>query len=1116
MNANNENITSRRRFFLAGGALLGSGIASRAFGAEADQREQMAVLNNQRPDVPYELGDANNTLYTACLQCNTGCGIKCKTQDGVVTKIDGNPYNPWTLLPHLAYATHIDDANPVDGAICPKGQSGLQSAYDPYRIRKVLKRAGKRGENKWISIPFDQAVKEICDGGTLFSNVAGEENRQVTGMRELLAIQDAKLGKAMAADVNKIWAEKDKAKKQALVEQFKQTHAAHLDKLIDPDHPDLGPKNNQIVLSWGRLKGGRSDFYKRFATALGTVNAHGHTTVCQGSLYFTCKAISEQYVGGKFSGGSKFYWQADLENSKFVLFVGANLFEANYGPPNRAVRLTENLAQKRTKIAVVDPRFSKLASKAWKWLPLKPGSDAALAMGIIRWMIENDRYDKTFLSAANKAAANAAGESSWCNASWLVAMKDGMPGKFVRAADVMIDGKPLTQAEERDLATGKAIIPVIPQSATPTPSAQNGTGTPAPAPVPAATQPAGDTYTEKFMVVMVDGQPTAVDPNNANNAVVGDLLVDAKLPDGTAVKSGLQILLDAAREQTIAEWSEIAGVKEADVVAVADELSSYGKAASVDIHRGPAQHTNGFYNVLAWMSINMLLGNYDHKGGMIKASTYDTMGKGKLFDLKAHPGKATPFGISSIRHGVDYEKTTLFEGYPAKRNWYPLASDTYQEIIPSIGQAYPYPVKVLFMYMGAPTYSLPAGQTNIEVLRDVEKLPLFIANDILIGSTSMYADYIFPDTSFLERWEFQGSHPNIPNKVQPIRQPVMAPIPEECTVYGQQTPISFEAMMLGIAEQLKLPGFGENGLGDGIAFNHPDDLYIRCVANLAFGEKPDGSQNVPDADAREMEVFRQSRRHLPPSVFDENRWKAIVGEKMWPKVAYVLNRGGRFEDHAKGYKDEMVGHPYAALLNMYQEKTAGTIHAGTGKPNPGYACYLPIRDFAGNEPDQFRNGHGLALITHRTISQCKSRTITNPWLTPLMPDNGILVHPSDLSKLGLENGQMVKIVSATNTSGEWDIGPNNRKAMAGKVVATQTIRPGVISFALGFGHWATGSNDVTIDGQLIKGEARRAAGVHANAAMWIDPTLKNTCMVDTVGGSVSFYDTHVKLVPMSA
>lgn len=1056
--------SNTRRQFLAGGALLGSGLLRPlASLAEASSAGSPAVLDNGRPDAEYTLAKPENVIMSACLQCNTGCGIKCKIQDGVVTKIDGNPYNPWTLLPHLPSATHPEDAAPVDGSICPKGQSGLQTAYDPYRLRKVLKRAGKRGENKWVTIPFAQAIKEICDGGKLFASVPGEENREVEGIRSLVKLTDAKVAAAMSADIKAIWAEKDKAKKAELVEKFKSTHAAHLDALIDPNHPDLGPKNNQIVLSWGRVKGGRGDLYKRFAQSLGSTNAHGHTTVCQGSLYFTCKAISEQYdmATGKFAGGQKFYWQADIENSRFILFVGANLFEANYGPPNRTVRLTTNLVNKFTQIAVADPRFSKLASKAWKWLPLKPGIDIPLAMAMIRWFFDNDAYNKTFLAAANKAAATLVKETSWTNATWLVVVKDGVPGKHLRAKDIG-----LSEGNE--------------------------------------------------LVAMVAGVPTAFDPNSVDKPVTADLLVDTTLPDGTRVKSSLQLLRESSMQHSIDEWCAMAECKPADVIAVARELARWGNAAAVDIHRGPAQHTNGFYAVLAWMSLNMLLGNYDHKGGMIVAATYDTMGKGEKYNLKVHPGAIKPFGISSIRHDIDYEKTTLFAGYPAKRNWYPLASDMYQEVIPSIGDAYPYPVKILFQYMAAPTYALPAGHTNINVLRDTEKLPLFISNDIIVGSSSMYADYIFPDLSFLERWEFQGSHPNIPAKVQPVRQPVIAPLTEDCEVFGQRMPLSFESMVLGIAEYLKLPGFGDNGLGDGVPLKHPDDYYLRMVGNLAFGEKPDGSQQVADADDREIELFLNARRHLPKTVFDPDRWKAIVGETMWPKVVAVLNRGGRFQDHDKCYKGNMVANPYGKQLNLYQEKTAGTIHSGTGKPHAGLAVAVPVQDFLGQSTDTLRDEKSLAMITHRTISQCKSRTITNAWLTPLMPDNGILINPADARKLGLRDGQMVRVTSATNRDGNWPINATTKKGMIGKLVFTQTMRPGVVSFALGFGHWATGAEDITIDGNVIKGEPRRAKGIHANAAMWTDSHVKNTCMFDPVGGSVSFYDTSVRLEPVQS
>jgi len=723
---------SNRREFLAQGALLGGGLLAAAMEPTVTHAANALDRALARQDAPYELANPENLIYSSCLQCNTGCGIKCKLQAGVLSKIDGNPYSPWTLLPHLPQATPVGAAALVDAGICPKGQAGIQTVYDPYRIRKVLKRAGARGSNQWVTIAFEQAIKEIVEGGRLFAHLPGEENRQVPGLREIMALTDSAAAKAMANDVKTLW------DKTITVKDFRNKHTAHLDKLIDPDHPDLGPKNNQFVIAWGRLKGGRNDFIKRFASGFGTINTHGHTTVCQGSLYFTCKGMSEQYDAGSFSGGKKFYWQADTENSRFILFVGANLFEANYGPPNRSVRLTDNLVQGRTRIAVVDPRFSKLASKAWKYLPIKPGEDTALAMAMLRWMIESGRYDARFLENANKAAATADNEPSWCNATWLVELdKDGHPGAFARAAD-----HGLATAETRKTKDGKE-------------------------------------YQEKLLLVMRRGTPVAFDPNDTKTPVEGDLFVDAALPDGTRAKSALQLLREKAFERSMRQWCSQAGLKVADVASVALELTSHGKAAAVDIHRGVSQHTNGFHAVLAWMSVNVLLGNFDHKGGMIAASTfgYDAS-KGGPFPLGTTPGSVPTFGVSIIRHEVPYEKTTLFAGYPARRPWYPLASDVYEEIVPSIGDGYPYPVKALFLYMGTPVYALPAGHTNAEILCDTDRLPLFFVSDIVVGTTSMYADYIFPDLSYLERWEMQGSHPNVAQKVQPIRQPAVAPIPE--------------------------------------------------------------------------------------------------------------------------------------------------------------------------------------------------------------------------------------------------------------------------------------------------------------------------------------------------
>jgi tetrathionate reductase subunit A len=1038
----------------------------------------------------YPLADPANHVFTRCLQCNTGCGIKVKLLDGIAAKIDGSPFHPMNMYPHIPYDTPVSQLGTVEGAICPKGQAGLQTAYDPYRLVSVLKRkpGTKRGENQWVTISFDDAIDEVIEGGDLFGE--GE----VPGLRESYALTDPDLAADMTSAIKAIQAEKDPEAKQALVEEFKTTFADHLDIMIDPDHPDFGPRNNQFTFAWGRLKDGRKDLVSRFMAGYGSTNAHGHTTVCQGSLYFTGKALSEQYVDGKWTGGSKFYWQGDVGNSRFVIFVGSSPFEGNYGPPLRSPRITEGIVDQRLKFAVVDPRFSKTAAKAWKWVPGKPGSEGALALGMIQWIIDNERYNRGYLRVANEAAATADGELTWTESTWLVKLgEDGTPGELLRASEIG-----LREPEERPLSTDPE-----------------------------------KTWTFDYFVAMVDGKPVAVDPYEQDeaNAVRGDLFVDAVEIEGITVKSAMQIISESAHEYSLDEWAEICGISAKDIEDLAFEFTNYGRQAVADIHRGVSQHTNGFYNVLAWYTLNAMIGNVDHAGGLIKASSYkaDGSAKGQPFATKKLDGAITPFGTSLIRHNEKYENSTLFprDGYPAKRNWYPLASDIYQEIVPSIGDAYPYSIKALMFYMGSPIYALPAGHTNIAILADPEKLPLFVAVDAFIGETSMYADYIFPDTTYLERWELQGSHASVPVKIQPVRNPAIDPLVPDVTVFGNETPMSIEAVLMAIAERLELPGFGEGGFGEAGDFTHPDDLYLRMMANLAFGEKEDGSGTLPDADDAEMEIFTRARRHIRSSVFDAERWQEITGD-YWPKVVYMLNRGGRFESFAKGYTQgtfpeegpntfglntTQVSHPYGTLLNLYQEKTYGVKNAMTGERLAGYARYYPPALSVLGEPlPDEDDGFDLKLITYREIQHTKSRTASNYWLLALLPENFVLINAADAESRGFADDDLVRITSASNPAGEWDLLNGRTVPMVGKVRKTQGIRPGVIGFSLGFGHWSYGGVDFTIDDTTIPGDPRRVRGFHANAAMRVDPYLGNTTLIDPVGGSAVFYDTLVKLV----
>ena len=76
------------------------------------------------------------------------CGIKVRTQNGVVTEVAGNP-----------------DAPTGSGRICVKGLAAPHLLYDPYRVNYPLKRTNpEKGigvDPKWERISWDEALDII-------------------------------------------------------------------------------------------------------------------------------------------------------------------------------------------------------------------------------------------------------------------------------------------------------------------------------------------------------------------------------------------------------------------------------------------------------------------------------------------------------------------------------------------------------------------------------------------------------------------------------------------------------------------------------------------------------------------------------------------------------------------------------------------------------------------------------------------------------------------------------------------------------------------------------------------------------------------------------------------
>src|SRR3972149_667145 len=96
-----------RRDFIKTTALLGGSTLAAAQVPWLFKARGEPAAREITPTHQFELARPENQIYTVCLQCNTGCPIKVKIQDGIAIKADANPYSPWGMMPHVPYATPL-------------------------------------------------------------------------------------------------------------------------------------------------------------------------------------------------------------------------------------------------------------------------------------------------------------------------------------------------------------------------------------------------------------------------------------------------------------------------------------------------------------------------------------------------------------------------------------------------------------------------------------------------------------------------------------------------------------------------------------------------------------------------------------------------------------------------------------------------------------------------------------------------------------------------------------------------------------------------------------------------------------------------------------------------
>ncbi len=145
----------------------------------------------------------------------------------------------------------------------------------------------------------------------------------------------------------------------------------------------------------GSDKGTIPELFKRFLTVYGSPNF-----IRPSSMFDSYSLALKQMHGSHAIPGF------DLENSDYIVSFGSGIIDG-WGSPVRMFRVHSGWKQKKATLVQAEPRLSNTASKADKWLPIQPGTEALLALGLAWVILTENLYDQNFIRTRT------AGFESW-------------------------------------------------------------------------------------------------------------------------------------------------------------------------------------------------------------------------------------------------------------------------------------------------------------------------------------------------------------------------------------------------------------------------------------------------------------------------------------------------------------------------------------------------------------------------------------------------------------------------------------------------------------------------------------------------------------------------------
>ncbi len=257
----------------------------------------------------------------------------------------------------------------------------------------------------------------------------------------------------------------------------------------------------------------------------------------------------------------------------------------------------------------------------------------------------------------------------------------------------------------------------------------------------------------------------------------------------------------------------------------------------------------------------------------------------------------------------------------------------------------PWDSQALMVWQANPVYENPS--IAFPRLSDRKQLPLLVVIDHHLTETAALADYVLPDTTYLERWDLCTYPPVINEPGFGIRVPVVGAVAPKKGDY--------------------LPIFPETKIAE--------DILGLIGAKLGL------TGFLPDEKGRSKNAWSVFNEELG-IVWEELEKEYSVRVRSQLDFAAVLERGGLFLGETKIRQ---------ALSSQRKESQVAS---------EGMKFFPVSRE--GNSED-------LILITYSLPFFRSGRSVVNSWLLEAMPENRLLMNNEDARLRGINQGTRVRL-----------------------------------------------------------------------------------------------------------